>query len=36
MLFSDFEREELEEALTCYRYVKILGVGTYGKVYLVA
>jgi hypothetical protein len=34
MSFDDFEREELENALQGYSYIKLIGEGVYGKVFL--
>lgn len=34
MSFYDFDKTDLEQALPEYRYVKLIGEGAYGKVYL--
>ena len=34
MSFHDFDKNELEAALPEYNYVRLIGEGAYGKVYL--
>lgn len=34
MSFYDFDKDDLEAALPEYRFVKLIGEGAYGKVYL--